>query len=72
MDRKTRARVKRALDVLRVNPYYGVDIKPLAGRFQGFYRLRVGGWRVVYEILLREGGDGVVYILDVRSRGDVY
>ena len=26
------------------------DIKPLRGEFEGFYRLRVGGYRIVYRV----------------------
>ena len=27
------------------------DIKPLQGELEGFYRLRVGGYRIVYRII---------------------
>ena len=33
------------------------------------YRLRVGGWRVIYEI---DGGRLVMLVLDVGARGGVY
>ena len=29
------------------------DIKPLRGELEGFYRLRVGGYRIVYRMISR-------------------
>lgn len=71
MDRQTRARMNRALEALRVNPYAVVDAQPLQGRLDGLHRVRVGGWRVVYEIIERDDVN-IVHVLDIRSRGDVY
>lgn len=61
----------RTIDVLRINPYAMRDAQPLQGRLNGLYRVRVGGWRIVYEIIERDGVD-IVHVLDIRSRGDVY
>ena len=41
------------------------DIKPLQGE-DGF-RLRVGDWRIVYDII----GDEII-IYDIGNRGDIY
>lgn len=46
------------------------DIKPMEGKPAGRFRLRVGGYRVVY----RYNQDGimiVLYIIDVGPRGDI-
>ena len=40
-------RVRAALR--RLETWQG-DIKPLRGEFEGFYRLRVGGYRIVYRV----------------------
>jgi len=69
LDRETKARMHRAFDALRVSPYAAGDVKRLRGRFAGLLRMRVGGWRIVFEV---EDLGAVVYILDIRSRGDVY
>ena len=42
---------------------------PLHGEWQGCYRLRVGDYRVIYEVFAESG---VVEIQRVRHRKDVY
>ena len=62
-------RILVALTVLGDDPRVsGPDVKRLAGH-EGLYRLRVGGYRVIYEIL-----DDVLVILvvNVGSRGGIY
>lgn len=45
----------------------GLDIKALQGR-EG-YRLRIGGWRALYEV---ENETINVLVLDAGPRGDIY
>ena len=47
------------------------DIKPMEGKPSGRYRLRVGGYRVIYRYD-HNGVMTVLYILDVGPRGDIY
>jgi len=42
------------------------DVKPLEGEKSAF-RLRVGKWRIVYQIV-----DDEIIIRKIRSRGDIY
>lgn len=35
---------------LKSNPYFGVNIKKLKGDFEGYYRYRVGSYRLFYLI----------------------
>ena len=42
------------------------DIKALRGELEGFYRLRVGGYRIVYRVL-----EGEVIRLDYADTRDV-
>jgi mRNA interferase RelE/StbE len=44
----------------------GGDVRPLQGQ-AGLWRLRVGGWRVIYR---PSGAD--FHIVLIRPRGDVY
>ena len=44
------------------------DIKPLQGQFSGLFRLRVGGFRVIFNYMDAE----TVFIYDIGSRGDIY
>jgi mRNA interferase RelE/StbE len=60
----------KALDVvekiLAVDPYQG---KPLKGPYQGFYRYRIGDYRIVYSI---EEDRLIIFVLRIRHRRDVY
>ncbi|WCR58271.1 type II toxin-antitoxin system RelE family toxin [Wolbachia endosymbiont of Ctenocephalides felis wCfeJ] len=57
-------RVNKAIqERLRVNPTkLG---KPLFGRFRGYFRLRVGDYRIIYQIKAR---DYIVLITAIRHR----
>lgn len=44
------------------------DIRRLEGAKEEIFRMRVGGWRVVFAYL----GDTNILVLRIRPRGDVY
>lgn len=46
----------------------GDDIKPLKGH-KGYYRLRVGDYRVIYTI---DNGKYIICVVDAGNRGDIY
>jgi mRNA interferase RelE/StbE len=52
---------------LRSNPYFGPNIKKLKGQFEGFYRYRIGKYRLFYKI---DGQKVIVFILDIYDRKD--
>lgn len=61
-------RIDLELEAIAINPAaYQGDWKPLQG--SPFWRLRVGGWRAICEIINNEL---IIYILKIGSRGDVY
>ncbi len=62
------ARIDSELEAIAINPatYHG-DWKCLQGT--PFWRLRVGDWRVICQILNNEL---IIYVLKIGSRGDVY
>jgi len=64
---------KKIVDVvypqLRSNPYYGTNIKKLKGKFEGYYRYRVGNYRIFYLI---EEGKVLIVVTDFRHRQSVY
>jgi mRNA interferase RelE/StbE len=43
------------------------DVKALAGDWQGYFRLRVGDYRVIYTVSATE-----ITVIGVRHRSDVY
>jgi mRNA interferase RelE/StbE len=66
LDSKIRKRVVSKLEWLEDN---FEDITPLAltGEFQGFYKLRIGEWRIIYKIYWKKNLIIVCYI-DKRDK----
>ena len=62
-DKKQRLRLYKAIYKLP----YGNDIKHLIGT--NFYRLRVGDYRVLYEI---NNGICLITIINIDNRGQIY
>jgi len=54
---------------LRSNPYYGVNIKKLKGKFEGYYRYRVGNYRLFYLIADEKV---LIVVTDFRHRQNAY
>ena len=54
---------------LRQNPYYGTNIKKLKGEFEGYYRYRIGDYRLFYLI---DDGKVIVVVVDLRHRQNAY
>lgn len=70
MDKSLRKRIHDAILGLTETPPRG-DIKPMEGKPSGRYRLRVGGYRVIYRY--NDSGTMIVlYVIDVGPRGDIY
>ncbi len=66
LNKSDRIRLIEAIDNLTENPHIG---KLLKGDFSGLRRLRVGSYRVIYEI---NEGEVLILILRVAHRKDVY
>jgi mRNA interferase RelE/StbE len=65
-DLKLFMRILAKIDSLSANPYGG---KPLVGNHKGEFSMRVGSFRIVYEI---ETAKHIVHILTVKHRKHVY
>ncbi len=63
-------RLDRCFDQLKANPTYHPNIKALKGDFVGYYRYRVGDYRVVYYI--SDEPDLVVTVTLIAHRSLVY
>lgn len=59
-------RLSQALQVISENPFEG---KRLHGKLEGLLSLRVGEWRVVYEI---DVYDSEVVVHSIGPRGQIY
>ncbi|OPY84293.1 MAG: Plasmid stabilization system protein [Syntrophus sp. PtaU1.Bin208] len=66
IDSKTKARIRKAIeDRLQTAPHeYG---EPLRKNLKGYWKLRVGDYRVVFKVIESE-----VWILGIRHRKSVY
>lgn len=56
LDKEIRKRIIKKLDWLE-NNFEKITPLPLGGEWQGFFKLRVGGWRVIYEVNYEEKND---------------
>jgi mRNA interferase RelE/StbE len=54
---------------LRNNPFFGPNIKRLKGSLSGFYRYRIGNFRLFYTI---DTNKIIVFMIDVADRKDAY
>ncbi|WP_092914003.1 type II toxin-antitoxin system RelE family toxin [Hydrogenimonas thermophila] len=54
---------------LKANPYFGTNIKKLKGKFEGYYRYRLGNYRLFYLI---KDGKVLIVVTDFRHRQNSY
>jgi len=64
LDRAVQIQVVREIDILKTSPHAG---KPLHGEWKGVYSLRIGNYRVLYQV---KGSE--VHLLVVSHRKHVY
>lgn len=71
LDKKAGGKIKqKLLDVSALpNPLTHKDVKPLTGDLNGFYRLRVGEYRVVFSIIHDRK---TIAVVNIAPRGNVY
>jgi mRNA-degrading endonuclease RelE of RelBE toxin-antitoxin system len=71
LDKGTQARIKEALQELerRENPLLHPDVRALTGKLHGDYRLRVGGWRILFTPNKEKK---MIYVYAILPRGDAY
>jgi mRNA interferase RelE/StbE len=67
MPTTTATTIRAKLLELAQDPLVARNVKKLTG--QPGYRLRVGGWRVLY---LLDNGRLIVYVAEVGARGGIY
>jgi mRNA interferase RelE/StbE len=66
IDRKTKDRIRKAIEerLQKAPPDYG---EPLRKSLKGYWKLRVGDYRVVFKVIESE-----VWILGIRHRKSIY
>ena len=66
LDKSLQERIGKKIELLKENPHLGI---PLVGNFTGFYKLRIGDYRVIYKI---KNEQLIVLILNVGHRKNIY
>ena len=64
--KQTKQEQERILRAIKALP--NGDTKPIQGH-KGFYRLRVGGSRIIYTI---DNGEFIICVIDAGNRGEIY
>jgi len=54
---------------LRKNPFFGPNIKKLKGKFEGYYRYRIGDYRLFYLI---DNDKVIVIVTNFKHRKNSY
>ncbi len=70
LDKKSVSRMREAIEGLKHMPPLG-DIKAMQGYDDGRKRLRVGQWRIIFRIDVKNNMREIL-ILDIGNRGDIY
>ena len=68
-DRALARKIARCLQQLEKTPRSHPNIKALTGNFIGYYRYRIGNYRVIYSV-----DDSIVqvYVIAIAHRSEVY
>jgi len=68
-DKPLAKKIARCLELLQQNPRFHPNIKPLKANYSGYYRFRVGDYRVIYSI-----DDETMQVLvdTIAHRSEVY
>ncbi|CAB3394287.1 type II toxin-antitoxin system RelE family toxin [Kyrpidia spormannii] len=69
LDKVTAKRILQAIESLSVNPCHHPKTKLMKGYEGQFYRLKVGNWRIIYEVIEHQL---LIVIIRIGPRGDVY
>jgi len=71
LDKKLQRKIKEKLLALsrQQNPLENVQVRVLTGELKGFYRLRIGDYRIIFALLEEEK---VIAIINILPRGDAY
>ena len=71
LPKRARRKVKEKLEEIRniEYPLFHKDVKPLVGKLENFYRLRVGKYRIIFYLLKSEK---IIAVVNISPRGDAY
>lgn len=62
-------KLARSLKLLEADPLRHPNVKPLVGPLKGFFRFRIGDYRIVYQVDFQAK---VVYVVRIVDRKEAY
>ena len=69
LSKKQQTRIKRALFQLAEDPFKLAGVKPMVGEWDGYRRMRVGDFRIIFWV---DKDERIIYVDHLGARGDVY
>jgi mRNA interferase RelE/StbE len=69
LEKSTIRRIFTALHQLSERPFENPNTKKMKGKEGNYYRLRVGNYRIIYEI---KDNELIIYVVRLGPRGDIY
>lgn len=66
LPRNAQRHIASAIEAMEEDPLQG-DVRPLRGQWHGYYRKRVGGYRIIFEA---DTGNHQVTIITIRPRSN--
>ena len=69
LDRPMINRIFQAIEQLSNDPYNSPNTKKMKGKEDQVHRLRVGNFRIIYEII---NDKLIVFVVRIGPRGDIY
>ncbi|MEH2048895.1 type II toxin-antitoxin system RelE family toxin [Nostoc sp.] len=68
-DQALAKKVARCFEQLEQNPRFHPNVKPLKGDFAGYYRDRIGDYRVIYQV---DDATNQVMVTNIAHRREAY
>jgi mRNA interferase RelE/StbE len=69
LDKTIIKRIFNSLEQLRTDPFNNSNTKKMKGKEGIYYRMRVGNYRVIYEI---KNNELIIFVVRLGPRGDIY
>ena len=69
VDARLQRRFDRCFRLLRESPLRHPNVKPLRGRWAGYYRFRLGDYRIVYGV---DAAERLVIVAAIAHRREAY